>query len=263
MATPLLNDPISAACLQLVNGEEAIYKFGRRDSIGLTFEDIAPAAAYAGFIDPAVAATLSLVSDNIADDVASTGCQVLRVVGLDANLALQIKDYNMDGTVPVVTTGDLWSRVWRLRSRQSDDRRIPNVGIITANSTSAGTPLMANMSPSVGSSLSTNFTMPAGMSGVVNVVGAGVGNNKVGDIRILSSEIITAFDRPFDVELNLPVTAGPSDVRTCFFLPEKTDFIAEALALTGTVDAFISYIIYVLTNRQTVLDAPLFNTLTT
>ncbi len=249
MASPIFNEPFVAAALGLVPAEQTLYKFGRRDAIGLSFEDIAPEAAYAGFIPIANSATLSIASDDIADDFASTGCQILRVIGLDENLAVQVIDYNMDGTTPVVTTGDLWSRVFRMRSRQADDRRIPNVGIITATSTSSGTPIMAIMPVMVGSTLTTNFTMPASMTGVIKVVSSGMGNNKVGDIRLLMSEIVTAENRPFNTEMNLPVTAGPAEVGAAFFVPEKTDVIAEAKALTGTVDAFLTYLVYIMTNN--------------
>lgn len=249
MAT-LFNDPILTAVLGKEAGVAVVQKFGRRDGIGIAFEDLAPEAAYAGFIPQANAATLSLVSDNIADDVASTGCQVLRVVGLDENLVLQIKEYDMDGTTPVITTGDLWARVWRLRSRQSSDRRIPNVGAITVASTSAGTPIMAVMAATKGSSLTTNFTMPAGMLGALQVVNTGAGDNKTGEIEFLSSTIVDANNRPFNVELALPVSGGPADVRTTFLIKPKTDIIATGKAIAGVADIFLTYIVYVLTSES-------------
>ena len=246
------NDLFVAAALGHVPSAVVVYKFGRRDGIGLTLEDIAPAAAYAGFIPIADAATLSFISTSILDDIASTGCQVLRISGLDENLDVQIRDYDTDGQVAVVTTGDLWSRVFRLRSRQADDRRAPNAGVITVSSTASGTPVMATMPIGLGSSLTTNFTMPAGMRGVIAVVSAGMGNNKVGDIRLMISEIVAGENRPFDVEANIPITAGPSDIRVSFVLEEKTDVIVSALALAGTVDAFLSYRIYIETNGNVI-----------
>ena len=245
----ILNDPIAAAILKRQPGAGVVHKSGRRDGIGQAFEDISPEATYAGFLDWGVSGPLSIVSDSPEDDVGGAGCERVCVWGLDASLQLQIKEYDMGGQDAVVTAGDNWSRVWDACAADvSSSRRVPNVGSILISSTTAGAPLMANILPGKGRLLTTNFTMPADMQGALRVVTLGAGDNKVGEIEILSSVMSAGDTNPFNLEIALPVSGGPRDVQGSFLIEPGMDVIARALSLTGTADIFLLYIIYVETH---------------
>lgn len=249
MSHSITNDPVIAAVLGYEQGSSILYKFGRRDNVGTAaFEDIAPEVNYAGFLDYGVAAPLSIVFDNAEDNAAGNGCRQVRAFGLDGNLKLQIKDYATNGETPVITTGDDWARVWRVRSRKSFDRRVPNIGKCSITSQASGNPLMAEILPGKGSSLTTNFTMPADMKGALLVVNTAAADNKAGEIELLTSEIVSTDDRPFATEIALPVSGGPRDVQGSFLIGARTDIIAQAKALTAPADISLTYMVYVMTH---------------
>lgn len=255
--------PEITAALGLTPGADAIQKFGKRVGVANTeWSDLwsGPDKVYGGFLPFGTSGTLLIESDNAGDTGPSgAGCRTIRVYGLDPNYDVQVKDYVMNGAFGV-TTVDLWSRVWRLRSVDAQDRRIPNLGTITVTSQAAGNPIMACMpAPSLtnevsGSTLTSNFTMPRGHIGVIAVTTVGMSNNKVGNIRFIASILTPDKITPFTTELDIPINGGPFQVPLVLVLPSITDVIAQGRTETGNADAFISYNLYVATEASLGID---------
>ncbi len=258
MPFQVFGDASVSAALGLTPGADQIYKFGKRDGIGNTkWSDIWSGTdeVYPGFLDFGVAEPLDITSDDDGDTLLGAGCRVIRVYGTDANLKAQAIDYLMNGSSGV-ETAEVWSRVWRMRSVGSADRRTPNLGNIVAKSQAAGNPEMAcipapTLSNQVnGSTLSSNFTMPAGLIGVMLVTTVGMGDNKVGNIRLIASTISEFDVNPFTVELDIAVNGGPDSLPLAFTVPAGTDVIAQARTITGNSDVFLAYSVYVVTEAS-------------
>lgn len=88
----------------LAPNQSVVTKFGYNKDLdtGAAGETIRPQGG--SYVPPTGAETLSVVSTSIADDFGSTGCQYLRIVGLNADYEEITEDVFMDGTTPVLTT---------------------------------------------------------------------------------------------------------------------------------------------------------------
>lgn len=106
-----------------------------------------------------VAQTLNIVSSSTADDFGSTGCQYLRIIGLDADYNVITEDVFMDGTDTVVTTNEFVA-VNRCVGILFGSGRV-NAGVITVTQTTSGT-VMASIEVGVGIAQQLIYTVPAG-----------------------------------------------------------------------------------------------------
>lgn len=144
------------AALGLETGVATWNKFGYNEGVGTTAEVIAEfGAAFNQKLIPSE--TLSIVSDNVADDAAGTGLRTAIVFGVDANWALVTEVVTMDGTTPVTTTNSFIgvNRLTIFQSGSADS----NVGTITATASSSGN-VMATMPAGQGTTQQLIFYVP-------------------------------------------------------------------------------------------------------
>ncbi len=80
---------------------------------------------------PTDAVALEVVSDNIADDIGSTGGRTLLFIGIDDNWDIKSEEIDLDGTTPVALSGT-WLRALRAIVRTAGANGT-NVGRITVN----------------------------------------------------------------------------------------------------------------------------------
>lgn len=120
----------------LVAGQSVVTKFGYNKDLdtGASGETIRPQGGL--YVPPTAAETLNVVSTSAADDNGSTGCQYLRIQGLDADYKEVTEDIFMDGTT-IVTTTNSFIAVNRCVGIFFGTGQT-NAGVITATQSSSG-----------------------------------------------------------------------------------------------------------------------------
>ena len=129
---------------------------------------------YTGFPTGA-AETLTIVSDSAADDLGSTGAEVIRLYGVTASGIRFTEDKTLDGLTPVVTTNTFY-RLLLTRVIQSGTAK-ENIGSITIRHTTTTANVFAVMPPGQGRSKVCAYTIPAGKQGVVVAFRSSMKNN--------------------------------------------------------------------------------------
>lgn len=152
--------------LEIVKGTYAelkgIHKFGFNPDIDIgAGEDVIGAGGLYPWI--VTAGTASIVSNDVKDDVEGVGGQKIVLDGLDENGNIQIIEYEMDGTTPVVTTGDLWLRCPRAYITDIGSE-LDNAGTITVTVDSK---IVATITPGTGQTLQCVYTIPLGYTGYI------------------------------------------------------------------------------------------------
>ncbi len=250
----ILNLPHIASALGITPESDVIHKPSQRQGVGSTREDIGegPDDEYQGFLAFGVSAELSIVSTSVLDNDIAQGCRTIFIQGLDADYAVQNRTYDMAGQTPVITTGDLWTRVISARcvAVGPGNRRMPNVGVITVNSLAPGDPLMAYISAGVGVSLGSNFTMPEEHVGVVYNLWASTTGN-ISEARLYGSAVVddvaAGAEFPFILVAAFSADGAPIPLPMAFYVPARTDLIMSAASTTGNSDVFGGYTIYLAT----------------
>jgi len=141
--------------LGLIQNVSALFKFGVNPDIdtGTTPEDIWEGGGEYPF--PAVAGTISIVSDSIDDDISGVGAQTIRVSGLSAEYEMLEEIVELDGINPVVTLG-VYLRCHRATVINSGTDET-NAGKITG-SINGDDVFIIN--PETGQTLQTIYTVP-------------------------------------------------------------------------------------------------------
>ncbi len=245
----IFNVPFVSAILGLTPGADMLYVPSQRRGIGGSPQDLVegPDDRYQGFLDWGVAEELTITSDDAGDTAAGAGCQRVFVQGLDADRNVQSRAYETNGLAGVVTVGDVWSRVWRMRSLRvaPGNRLVPNIGNLSARSAAPGNPLMAFMSAGMGSTLGSNFTMPAKHTGVAVNVSGSTNNGQIAEIHLKGALATPDNNAPYNLGVTLSADQGPDDLPVLFSVPPGTDVIADAMSAGGNTDVFLSYTVYV------------------
>lgn len=121
--------------LGIVPGATTWNKFGYNADVDTAATEVV--ACFGGTFSPlTTASTLSIVSDDVADDSAGTGAQSVFITGIDANRDIQTELVTMDGTTPVVTT-TTWLGINRMVIYVAGSSAY-NVGNITATAVTGG-----------------------------------------------------------------------------------------------------------------------------
>ena len=66
-----------------IRGHSHFHRFGLNESVGSAFEDVWTASADMTYL--ATASTITVTSNNVADDIAGTGAQKIALLMLDSN----------------------------------------------------------------------------------------------------------------------------------------------------------------------------------
>ena len=148
----------------LLHGYSITLKFGRNPSIstGTVPEDVwNGGGVYTGF--PAVSEKVEVLSSDAADDLTLTGCEKLKIFGLDASGNEQNEEITMDGVTPVDSVGT-YSRVNRAYCTQSANgaNTAFNIGTITVRHTTTTANVFMVISIGSGQSQLAYYTVPAG-----------------------------------------------------------------------------------------------------
>lgn len=144
--------------LGLRQGHTLWNKFGYNPDVDVGTEVV---ASWGGTFTPLTTATeISIVSTDIADDAGGTGCNSVYIYGIDENRNEAIKYYELNGTTPVVTTGDSWLGINRIAMFLCGTGQV-NAGTITATAVTGGS-TMGQMPAGGGVTQQCIFHVPAG-----------------------------------------------------------------------------------------------------
>ena len=131
-------------------------------SVGTSFEDIWDEGGE--LIYPSVAGEWEILSDNAADTNAGTGVRTIDVTTLDGDYKVQVTTVTLNGTTPVSLSGThLRPRIMISKTAGSSNG---NVGGITLREKSSGN-TMLKMRPTLNTTFSGHFTVPAGKTALV------------------------------------------------------------------------------------------------
>lgn len=154
----------------LVEGWSIVQKFGRNDAV-TTLEDVwHGGSVYTGFPTgtPELVEVLSGSSD---DDEGGTGCEKVRIFGLDASGVMQDEVVTLNGTAAVDSVGT-YSRVYRAYCTQSANgaNTAFNAGDITVRHTTTTANVFVIIPTGFGQSQVACYTIPAGHTGYLKHV---------------------------------------------------------------------------------------------
>lgn len=186
-----VDDPYQMTALGGLEQFESIYKFGRNGSVGATEELIAGGGVYGM---PLTADTVSVISNNAADNPAGAGARTVHVFGLDI-------DYNeIDEIVALgATSTQEFLRVFRAFVETSGNLNPTggaNQGTITISQTTG--PDMVIISPNDGQTLVACYTVPANATALLWSADTTVGEGKTSVNRLKIKEFDS--DKPFQTK---------------------------------------------------------------
>lgn len=150
-------------------GMSIVNKFGRNSDVdsGTVPEDIwEGGGVYTGWA--AAAETLQVFSSSAADTSAGTGARTLRIMGLDANYAVQNETVTLNGTTPVTTTGT-FIRVHSASVQTAGSGGV-NAGILTVRQSTTTTNIFLALEVGLNQSNSSAYTIPAGQTGYMRKI---------------------------------------------------------------------------------------------
>ena len=181
------------AALGLIAGVETVSKFGSNTDVGASEEDIWAAGgdypwASADFIP-------QIYSGASSDGTAGSGCQVVTLLGLDANFAEQSEDITLAGTT-TVTASLTFRRVFRVAVKDVGEYGGTNNGAITIRA-GAGGGVQALVVAERGQTQLSMYTVPAGYTALLMRIHAVVSKGDTADIAM--------YQRPAADDVSPPV----------------------------------------------------------
>lgn len=149
---------------------EIIQKFGYNGNISTSGnEDVVEMSGlYAGQpqgVPKAISELVTVVSDNAADDVGSTGAETVRLYGLGEEGFYQTEDISLNGLSAVDSTKK-WYRIWRVQVLTAGSGGA-NAGTITVAHKVTTANIFAAVQPGINSTKLAVFTVPKDMSGEI------------------------------------------------------------------------------------------------
>lgn len=209
-------------------GVEIVNKFGRNADVDTASvpEDVwESGGAYTGF-PTGSAETVSVVSTSVNDASAGSGARTIRIIGLDANYAVQSETITLNGTTPV-TSVNTYIRVHTASIQSSgSSNQAFNAGIISVYHTTTTANIFLAMAVGTNQTNSSGYTVPAGKTAYMrrlHVSAAdGAATTIQGAIWARLFGVPPRLRRPFSVQtgnrLDDIIYGGLS-------FPEKTDLI--------------------------------------
>lgn len=201
----------------------------------------------------ASAEKMDIVSSSSDDDgnPLGDGARTITIFGLDDNYQSLKEEVVMNGITEVATQSS-FIRINRMVVSSVGNAGV-NAGTITATASTAGTP-QAKISASLGSTLKSQCTVPAGYTGFIKNLTLGTENNDrvlvTLQTRTEGGAWITRFrlninDASFYQPFNFPIQA-----------PSKSDIRVQAVKLSGsgTVSITSNYDMYFVINKYVTLE---------
>lgn len=148
------------------NGRQLIQKFGRNPDVDTATvpEDVwHGGGVYTGF--PSERELVEVVSSSAADALAGTGCQTVKIVGLDSNFDQQNEIVTLNGTTAVDST-KIYSRLNRAYCITAGSGTV-NAGVITIRHTTTTANVFATIQVGIGQTEVACYTVPRGYTGVM------------------------------------------------------------------------------------------------
>jgi len=220
-----------------IRGHSHFHRFGLNEAIGNSFEDVWTASADMVYLE--TASTITVTSNNGADDIAGTGAQKVTLLMLDSAFNAFSEEVEMDGSGTVVTERTAL-RVLRVYVSQFGSGRA-NVAAIDITATTGGG-VQAHIPLGENQTLMSHFTVPAGMTGYIVTMVGSVGKNDDAQIKLMQRDA-TQTNGGFRVARRVPVYQAPfqRELRLPIPIQEKTDVKAQAKAIVAGIQAGISY----------------------
>lgn len=216
----------------LIDGYSTVFKFGANPDVdsGTVPEDVWDAGGVYPF--PSSAATLSVVSDDVNDDVGSTGATSIEIQGLDSNYALITESVDLDGTPPVATTSS-FLRVFRALVTSAGTTET-NEGTITISHTAT---TVATIRPSLGQTLMAIYTVPANCVALVDDWVSSIQKKQSASAQLAFQ--VRPFGGAWNTKQTVSVVAQGTpfvgrDSKSFFRVPEKADIRIRVLDCDST-----------------------------
>lgn len=235
-------DYFSEVAMSKRQGRTLWNKFGYNADVDSAAPEVI--ASFGGsFVPLTTATTISIVSTD-ANDIVTTGTGTRSIVlyGIDANRDEVIEVVSMNGTTPVVTTST-WLGLNRMAMFLCGTGKV-NAGTITATSTGAGTPTMAQMPIDEGVTQQCIFHVPRNHNFLTKLLHVNVLNRaKNAELRIklwvyspvnngnqevFRLDLDTTITNEFDLIPQLPFPISESSVMWLECETDKNDIIVNA-----------------------------------
>ena len=220
-----------------VPGHSLIHKFGKNDAIGTAFTLISIGGTYP---TPAANVALQIVSDDAADDIASTGARKVTIQGLTFSGGLLIpaeEEVEMDGLTPVALTIE-YARIFRAWISESGvyvgPGTVSSPGTITIDEVVGGADwlVIAEFATgnSAGQSQTALYTTPSNTTSVLYAPNFTIEASKDVDVAM--------FHRPNADDVSTPYSGARRLIHEWVGLqiPNGTGFMVPVSAFTGATD---------------------------
>lgn len=223
--TVLTEDFEIGALLNRIAGTTVLNKFGFKEAVGTSFEDIWDVPGDYTFLDTGVEAPLNIVSTSAADTLAGTGAQTIDIRGLNASYQEQEEIIELNGLTPVSTV---------LRYHRMDRMRVltagsgdANAGDISAVSQAAGTPLQGTILIGNNATFMGIYTIPRNKTGVFRRLTGSHGEaNQTGQVKA----VVKQPGSVFRVAKQFLIEVGLFNFEFVGALPQFTDLKIQAKA---------------------------------
>ena len=235
-----------------ITGYEWVQKFGANNAVGTSVEDV----WFAGgtYPWPQTAETVRIkAGGDVNDTAAGTGAQSVIITGLDETFT-QVQETlvtaGASASAPSVTT---FIRILSAKVVSVGTYTGSNVGDIQIETTST-LAVIANLGAVVGRTQLSQYTIPAGKTGYIQGIEAGVDSNKVVDLYLYeryNADDTTGPTYSTKRILNRFVGVAGTitiQVNSAMILPEKTDVWFAAITSVGTSKVSVNYSIILIDN---------------
>lgn len=230
----VLNDFKAAVAFGLVPFYSRVTALGNNPDVDTTTtpEDIWSEGGLYPWIT--AAAALEIISDSTSDAAAGTGARTILINGLDSNYNIVTETKTLNGTIAVAVTTQFF-RINSMVILTSGSGGV-NAGKIVLRSVS-GTVTRACISPGVGITRQSIYTVPAGYTLSVHSIYVGI--NAISGTDFRNTDICTFFknaDGTYRMPLVLTCTTNNGYLHrsdTGIPLAEKTDFALRCTACSN------------------------------
>ncbi len=223
-------------------GQETGNKFGQNLVVGTTEEDIQSQGGALVFLE--AASFISIVSDNVNDDLNGNNATSVLIEGLNENFIEISEIVNLSGTTAVNTTIQ-YIRVNRMVVNEVGNYTTTNIGTITGTASPLGL-VQIEIPAGEGQSKTTHFTVPAGQNLIITAFRVTMDTGKEIDITFKIREDADDITRPMSPvktirDLRGLATPFSGESKGNLKFDEKTDLWVTGVTSTGTSQIEINY----------------------
>ncbi len=230
-----------------IDGHSIQFRVGINESVGTDEEAVCTVGG--SHVLLSIPETMNIVSDDVVDTIGGSGARTLFFKGLGSNWVEQSEFINLSGTTTITTTNEYlrFDRAFVTDSFNVDPIGGGNQGTINITSTDTST-LQGVILPSDSQTLNAAYSVPAGKTAYVTVIGFGTGQGKEAIFRAKTQAaqggpFTTVWEKVMFENSFWPLFPGPVAVQ------EKNDIIVTAQAVLPTVDVDASISFYLVDNN--------------